>query len=182
MARLAVTVFYAAVAGTTTLTTASSVFGTTTIPTTATTILACGWLCPRIDVLVNSWTRVLVGSACQNVAIAWNHRRPWRYYGKPEPAKCVEVHVFCCRACAYPPRRAGILNRIWWRKTKAYFRQCSWHCLKTLRVCVRKHCLLTCALPRTNSAASKIDILFGCRILRNDKRLEDGSVRIGLIQ
>ena len=58
---------------------------------------------------------------------------------------------------------------------KAYFRQCCWHCLKTLRVCVRKHRLLTCALPRTNSAASKIDILFGCRILRNDKRLEDGS-------
>ena len=32
--------------------------GTTTTQTIATTILACGWLCPRIDVLVNSWTRV----------------------------------------------------------------------------------------------------------------------------
>ena len=34
-------------------------------------------------------------------------------YGETEPAKCVEVvHVFCCIACAYPPRRAGVLNRI----------------------------------------------------------------------
>lgn len=32
--------------------------------------------------------------------------------GETEPAKCVEVRVFCCRACAYPPRRAGVLNRI----------------------------------------------------------------------
>ena len=74
-----ITALYAAVAGTTTRITLLVRIGTTTIPTRATTILACGWLCPRIDVLVNSWTRVLVGSACQNVAIAWNHRPPWRY-------------------------------------------------------------------------------------------------------
>ena len=45
-----------AVAGITMQTTPLVRIGTTTIPTTATTILACGWLCPRIDVLVNSWT------------------------------------------------------------------------------------------------------------------------------
>ena len=31
-------------------------------------------------------------------------------------------------------------------KPKVYFRQCSWHCLKTLRVCKSKHRVLTCAL------------------------------------
>ena len=56
-------------AGTITRRTASSVNGTTT-PTTATTILACVWLCPRIDVLVNSWTRVSVSFAYRNVAAA----------------------------------------------------------------------------------------------------------------
>ena len=35
-----------------------------------TSVLAFAWLCPRIDVLVNSWTRVSAGSACQNVATA----------------------------------------------------------------------------------------------------------------
>ena len=47
-----------AAAGTTTRITASSVFGTTTTPIRATTILAFVWLYPRIDILVNSWTRV----------------------------------------------------------------------------------------------------------------------------
>ena len=47
-----------AVAGTTMQTTPLVRIGTTTIPTTATTILGFVWLCPRIDVLVNSWTRV----------------------------------------------------------------------------------------------------------------------------
>ena len=60
--------------------------GTTTTRTTVTTILACDYCVePPPSVTVRSET---------------------------EPAKCVEVHVFCCRACAYPPRRAGILNRI----------------------------------------------------------------------
>ena len=68
----------AVAAGTTMRTTPLVPIGTTTTPTTGTTILTCVWLCPRIDVLVNSWTRVLVGSACQNVAIAWNHRPPWQ--------------------------------------------------------------------------------------------------------
>ena len=58
------------VAGSSTRTTASSVFGSTTSPIRTAAVLAFVWLCPRIDVLVNSWTRVLVGSACQNVATA----------------------------------------------------------------------------------------------------------------
>ena len=45
------------VIGTTMRTTPLVRIGTTTNPTTATTILAFVWLCPRIDVLVNSWTR-----------------------------------------------------------------------------------------------------------------------------
>ena len=61
-------------AGRMTRRTASSVSGATTSLTYAAALLAFVWPCPRIAVLVNSWTRVLVGSACQNVAIAWNHR------------------------------------------------------------------------------------------------------------
>ncbi|WP_206181729.1 hypothetical protein [Treponema medium] len=42
-----------AVVGTITRRTASSVNGTTTTPTTGTTLLAFVWLCQRIDVHVN---------------------------------------------------------------------------------------------------------------------------------
>ena len=55
---------------------------------------------------------------------------------------------------------------------KAYFRQCSWHCLKTLRVCKSKHRLLIALFHwRCKSAAirqsSTFDKVCGCRIYRN---------------
>ena len=60
-----------AAAGSLSRRTASSVYGATaTSPAAATPMLAFVWLCPRIDVLVNSWTRVPVGSAYRNVATA----------------------------------------------------------------------------------------------------------------
>ena len=55
---------------------------------------------------------------------------------------------------------------------KAYFRQCSWHCLKTLRVCKSRHRLLIALFHwRFKSAAirqpSTFDKVCGCRIYRN---------------
>ena len=50
--------------------TASSVFGPSASPTAASPVLGSAWLCPRIDVLVNSWTRVSVSFAYRNVAAA----------------------------------------------------------------------------------------------------------------
>ena len=55
---------------------------------------------------------------------------------------------------------------------KAYFRQCSWHCLKTLRVCKSKHRLLIALFHwRCKSAAirqsSTFDKVCGCRIYKN---------------
>ena len=54
---------------------------------------------------------------------------------------------------------------------KAYFRQCSWHCLKTLRVCKSKHRLLIALFHwRCKSAtirqSSTFDKVCGCRIYR----------------
>ena len=54
---------------------------------------------------------------------------------------------------------------------KAYFRQCSWHCLKTLRVCKSKHRLLIALFHwRCKSAAirqsSTFDKVCGCRIYK----------------
>ena len=117
MARLALTASNAAVAGTITRRTASSVNGTTTTPTTATTILAFVWLCPRIDVLVNSWTRVSVGSACRNVAIAWNHRPPWRYWELTQTVwtvpdeKCTSVYIFHRRVWGFASNIASVWNQ-----------------------------------------------------------------------
>ena len=59
---------------------------------------------------------------------------------------------------------------------KAYFRQCSWHCLKTLRVCKSKHRLLIALFHwRFKSAAirqsSTFDKVCGCRIYRNNYAL-----------
>ena len=49
---------------------------------------------------------------------------------------------------------------------KAYFRQCSWHCLKTLRVCSRANIAdWRVRVPRTNWTTSKVHTLFSCSIL-----------------
>ena len=55
---------------------------------------------------------------------------------------------------------------------KAYFRQCSWHCLKTLRVCLAQTSPINCTFScHYKSAAirhsSPFDRGCGCQILRN---------------
>ena len=94
--------------------------GTTTTRTIATTILACVWLCPRIDILVNSWTRVSVSFAYRNVAAADRmsvvlHSIEF-FIRKTRSAQMYkDVHLCAMSSVAVVRAHTNSVNRPWWK-------------------------------------------------------------------